>query len=58
MQHSESSTGVLHDVKGIAAVDPRDRAILIVDAVSSLGIADLRMDEWGVDVVVRAPRRG
>src|SRR5262249_13204641 len=38
MQHSESSTGVLHDVKGIAAVTGRTGAIVIVDAVSSLGI--------------------
>src|SRR5262245_18535324 len=52
MQHSESSTGVLHDVKGMAAVTKATSAILIVDAVSSLGIADLQMDAWGVDVVV------
>src|SRR5512134_821458 len=38
MQHSESSTGVLHDVQGIAAAVRPTRAILIVDAVSSLGI--------------------
>src|SRR5216684_15825 len=42
MQQSESSTGVLHDVKGIAAVTRSTGAILVVDAVSSLGIADLR----------------
>src|SRR5262249_27635686 len=48
MQHSESSTGVFHDVKGIAAVTRGTEAILIVDAVSSLGIADLPMDAWGV----------
>ena len=52
MQHSESSTGVLHDVRGVAAVTGKTDAILIVDAVSSLGIADLPMDAWGVDVVV------
>src|SRR5512147_383302 len=44
MQHSESSTGVLHDVQGIARVTRDTPAILIVDAVSSLGIADLPMD--------------
>jgi aspartate aminotransferase-like enzyme len=58
MQHSESSTGVLHDVRGIAAVTRGTGAILIVDAVSSLGIADLRMDEWGVDVVVAGSQKG
>jgi aspartate aminotransferase-like enzyme len=58
MQHSESSTGVLHDAKGIAAVTRSTGAILIVDAVSSLGIADLRMDEWGLDLVVSGSQKG
>jgi aspartate aminotransferase-like enzyme len=58
MQHSESSTGVLHDVKGVAAVVRPTGAILVVDAVSSLGIADLRMDEWGVDLVVAGSQKG
>jgi aspartate aminotransferase-like enzyme len=57
-QHSESSTGVLHDVRGYAAVTRACRAILIVDAVSSLGIADLEMDAWGVDVVVSGSQKG
>ena len=52
MQHSESSTGVLHDVRGIAGVTRDTGAICVVDAVSSLGIADLPMDAWGADVVV------
>jgi aspartate aminotransferase-like enzyme len=58
MQHSESSTGVLHDVQGIAAATRDTTAILIVDAVSSLGIADLSMDAWGVDVVVSGSQKG
>jgi len=58
MQQSESSTAVLHDVKGIAAATRGSGAILIVDAVSSLGIADLRMDEWGVDLVVSGSQKG
>ncbi|HEX3177849.1 MAG TPA: alanine--glyoxylate aminotransferase family protein [Methylomirabilota bacterium] len=57
-QHSESSTGVLHDVRGFAAVTRSSEAILIVDAVSSLGIADLQMDAWGVDVVLSGSQKG
>jgi aspartate aminotransferase-like enzyme len=57
-QHSESSTGVLHDVRGYAAATRGTDAILIVDAVSSLGIADLPMDGWGVDVVVSGSQKG
>ena len=58
VQHSETSTGVLHDVRGYAAVTQKSPAILVVDAVSSLGIADLAMDAWGVDVVVAGSQKG
>src|SRR5262245_64208113 len=58
VQHSESSTGVLHDVRGYAQATRATEAILIVDAVSSLGIADLPMDSWAVDVVVSASQKG
>jgi aspartate aminotransferase-like enzyme len=57
-QHSESSTGVLHDVQGYAGVTREHEAILVVDAVSSLGIADLPMDAWGVDLVVSGSQKG
>src|SRR5262245_65404707 len=58
LQHSECSPGVLHDVKGMAAVTRPTGAILSVDAVSSLGIADLPMDAWGVDLVVAGSQKG
>jgi aspartate aminotransferase-like enzyme len=58
VQHSETSTGVLHDVRGYAEVTRDTGAMLVVDAVSSLGIADLPMDAWGVDVVVAGSQKG
>ena len=57
-QHSETSTGVLHDVRAYAAVTRETDALLIVDAVSSLGIAPLEMDAWGIDVVVAGSQKG
>ncbi len=57
-QHSETSTGVLHDVRAYAEVTRRTDTILIVDAVSSLGIADLPMDAWGIDVMVSGSQKG
>jgi aspartate aminotransferase-like enzyme len=58
VQHSETSTGVLHDVRAYAAVTGATDAILVVDAVSSLGIANLEMDAWGVDLVVSGSQKG
>ncbi len=57
-QHSESSTGVLHDVRAYAEVVRSTPAVLVVDAVSSLAIADLRMDAWGIDAVVSGSQKG
>src|SRR5262249_4002644 len=57
-QHSEASTAARHDVRAYAEVTRRTDAILIVDAVSSLGIADLPMDAWGIDVVISGSQKG
>ena len=48
---SETSTGVVNDVRALAEVARSHGAVLAVDAVSGLGAVDLPQDEWGVDVV-------
>ena len=53
VQHNESSTGVKHDIKSIAAVvKERTDVILVVDAIPGMGAMALHTEEWGVDVVV------
>ncbi|MFL5866065.1 MAG: pyridoxal-phosphate-dependent aminotransferase family protein, partial [Thermoleophilaceae bacterium] len=47
---SETSTGVVHDVKALAEVAHRHGALLAVDAVSGIGAVPLPQDEWGADV--------
>src|SRR4051794_23075791 len=54
---SETSTGVVHDVKAIAEVVRAHDGILVVDAVSGLGAAELRQDEWGIDVVAAGSQK-
>jgi serine---pyruvate transaminase len=54
---SETSTGIVHDIQAIAEVARRHGAILAVDAVSGLGAAELRQDDWGVDVVVAGSQK-
>jgi len=50
--HSETSTGVVADVQALAAVAKEADALVVVDAVSSLGAVPLETDAWGIDVVV------
>jgi len=54
---NETSTTVLTDVKAIAAVTAKTDAILVVDAISALAADELRMDEWGVDLVVAGSQK-
>jgi aspartate aminotransferase-like enzyme len=54
---SETSTGIVHDVQAIAEVVREKGALLVVDAVSGLGAAELRQDAWGVDVVVAGSQK-
>jgi serine---pyruvate transaminase len=49
---SETSTGVINDIRELTEVAHRHRALIAVDAVSGLGAVPLPQDEWGVDVVV------
>lgn len=50
VQHSETSTGVVNDIEAIAAAVRDHPALLIVDTVSGLGAAPMKVDEWGIDV--------
>ncbi|MDR7548350.1 MAG: alanine--glyoxylate aminotransferase family protein [Armatimonadota bacterium] len=54
---SETSTGVRHDVAAIASVVRDSPALMVVDAVSSLGAIELRTDDWGLDVVVTGSQK-
>jgi aspartate aminotransferase-like enzyme len=54
---SETSTGIVNDIQAIAEVARKHHAILAVDAVSGLGAAELKQDEWGVDVVVAGSQK-
>ena len=54
---SETSTGVVNDVRAIAEVAQAHGAVLAVDAISGLGVVDLPTDEWGVDVVVSGSQK-
>lgn len=57
MTHSETSSGVMNPIKEIAAVVKKTDALFIVDSISALGGLEMRMDEWGVDVVVSGSQK-
>ena len=54
---SETSTGVVNDIRALNEVARAHDAMLCVDAISGLGCVDLPQDEWGVDVVVAGSQK-
>ncbi|HTL71382.1 MAG TPA: alanine--glyoxylate aminotransferase family protein [Candidatus Eisenbacteria bacterium] len=54
----ETSTAVTHPVQKLAAVTQKSGAMLFVDAISGLACDPLKMDEWGIDVVVCGSQKG
>lgn len=49
--HAETSTGVLQPLEEISRIVHDSGALFLVDAVTSLGGTDLRVDEWEIDAV-------
>jgi len=58
VQANETSTGVYHDIKSIAAVVKKTDALFVVDAISALVAHDIRTDEWGIDVMIGGSQKG
>jgi len=53
IQASETSTGIMHPTKEIAAItQERDDVILVVDGITGVGVFSLPFDELGIDVLV------
>ncbi len=49
--HAETSTGARSDAKTLAEIAHRHDCLVIVDAVTSLGGCELRVDDWGLDAI-------
>ena len=54
----ETSTGIVNDIRTIAALTRTQGAVLVVDAISGLLADDCQTDAWGIDVVVTGSQKG
>jgi aspartate aminotransferase-like enzyme len=57
LTHNETSTGVQQDLPALASVVREHGALLLVDAISSLGAVPFDADGWGVDVVITGSQK-
>ncbi len=60
IQHTDTSTGILNDLEALSRVirQRAPEALIVVDAVSSLGAEAMDMDAWDLDAVVTASQKG
>lgn len=56
-QLSETSTGTVYDIEKIARITNERDVLLIVDAISGLGVVPCEPDRWGIDCVVAASQK-
>lgn len=58
VQASETSTAVMHPVKELAAITAkRPGVFLAVDGITGVGVFDLPMDAWGIDILVTGSQK-
>ncbi|MEM1701846.1 MAG: alanine--glyoxylate aminotransferase family protein [Desulfurococcaceae archaeon] len=55
--HNETSTGVLNPLRELAKVAKEHGKLVFVDAVSAMGAADIRVDQWGLDLVFSSSQK-
>jgi serine---pyruvate transaminase len=55
--HSETSTGVKHDIAAMGAMVGKTKAVLIVDGISATGAVECRTDAWGIDMLVTGSQK-
>jgi serine---pyruvate transaminase len=57
-QASETSTGAKHPIREIAEIVKKyEEVILVVDAITGIGVFNLPMDEWGIDVLISGSQK-
>jgi aspartate aminotransferase-like enzyme len=57
MQSSETSTTALHPVEAVARLCRDRKTLLVVDGITAVGVLDLPMDRWGIDVLVTGSQK-
>lgn len=56
--HSETSTGVLTDVRAVNALARRHGAVCLIDSVTGIGAAPLEFDAWELDYALTGSQKG
>jgi aspartate aminotransferase-like enzyme len=57
-QASETSTGAKHPIREIAEIVKKyEETVLVVDAITGIGVFNLPMDEWNIDILISGSQK-
>jgi aspartate aminotransferase-like enzyme len=57
-QATETSTGVMHPVRKISEIVSRyENTVMVVDGITAVGVFDIPMDKWGLDVLISGSQK-
>ena len=57
VQASETSTTAVHPIESLAALTRKRDLLLVVDGITAVGVYDLPMDAWGIDVLITGSQK-
>ncbi|MDH4183685.1 MAG: alanine--glyoxylate aminotransferase family protein [Nitrospinota bacterium] len=57
VQGSETSTTAAHPIKALATLTRNTQTLLVVDGITSVGVTDMPMDEWGIDIIITGSQK-
>ena len=57
VQASETSTAAVHPIDQLAAVTRESEALLVVDGITAVGVYEIPMDRWGIDVLITGSQK-
>jgi aspartate aminotransferase-like enzyme len=57
VQASETSTCAIHPIAALGEIAERRDVMLIVDGITSIGVFEQKMDEWGIDALVTGSQK-
>jgi aspartate aminotransferase-like enzyme len=57
VQASETSTTVMHPIEALARITRESDTLLVVDGITAVGVAEMPMDAWGIDILVSGSQK-
>ncbi|HXQ23211.1 MAG TPA: alanine--glyoxylate aminotransferase family protein [Candidatus Acidoferrales bacterium] len=57
VQASETSTAAVHPIEAIAQLTRQRDTLFIVDGITAVGVCDIPMDRWGIDVLITGSQK-